>query len=242
MPASSSVISVLLRALGDFSLHPQGRPCGRPPAAAVLGRQPTTTGGPTRRGCVPAPRDQPRSAEPPRTATGQRQVRKGRRRPRGGAKPKHRWASHCLGLAPSTHPHRLRLRIESSAAAPPNGGLPTRLVVTEDDPHPSPSWWPSPPGSELHRPRRPCPPRAPPWAALRPQPGRERPGSPRTTTGIPRASSVQLSPLSGRPPPATVTAGSLSHGGSRVQISSPPPHNRPGHRPGGSLPPGRCPS
>jgi hypothetical protein len=34
-----SVVSVLLRALGDFSLHPQGRPCGRPPAAAVLGRQ-----------------------------------------------------------------------------------------------------------------------------------------------------------------------------------------------------------
>ena len=39
MPASRSVVSVLLRALGDFSLHPQGRPCGRPPAAAVLGRQ-----------------------------------------------------------------------------------------------------------------------------------------------------------------------------------------------------------
>jgi hypothetical protein len=28
-----------VRELGDFSLHPQGRPCGRPPAAAVLGRQ-----------------------------------------------------------------------------------------------------------------------------------------------------------------------------------------------------------
>ena len=39
MPVSRSVVSVLLRALGDFSLHPQGRPCGRPPAAAVLGRQ-----------------------------------------------------------------------------------------------------------------------------------------------------------------------------------------------------------
>jgi hypothetical protein len=36
MPASRSVMSVLLRALGDFSLHPQGRPCGRPPSAAVL--------------------------------------------------------------------------------------------------------------------------------------------------------------------------------------------------------------
>jgi hypothetical protein len=31
-----SVVSVLLRALGDFSLHPQGRPCGRPPTAPVL--------------------------------------------------------------------------------------------------------------------------------------------------------------------------------------------------------------
>jgi hypothetical protein len=39
MPASRSVVSTLLRELGDFSLHPQGRPCGRPPAAAVLGRQ-----------------------------------------------------------------------------------------------------------------------------------------------------------------------------------------------------------
>jgi hypothetical protein len=39
MLASRSVVAVLVRALGDFSLHPQGRPCGRPPAAAVLGRQ-----------------------------------------------------------------------------------------------------------------------------------------------------------------------------------------------------------
>ena len=37
MPASRSVVSMLLRELGDFSLHPQGRPCGRPPPAAVLG-------------------------------------------------------------------------------------------------------------------------------------------------------------------------------------------------------------
>jgi hypothetical protein len=36
MPASRSVVSMQLRELGDFSLHPQGRPCGRPPAAAVL--------------------------------------------------------------------------------------------------------------------------------------------------------------------------------------------------------------
>jgi hypothetical protein len=36
MLAFRSVVSVLVRALGDFSLHPQGRPCGRPPAAAVL--------------------------------------------------------------------------------------------------------------------------------------------------------------------------------------------------------------
>jgi hypothetical protein len=32
--------------LGDFSLHPQGRPCGRPPAAAVLGRQTLRSGAP----------------------------------------------------------------------------------------------------------------------------------------------------------------------------------------------------
>ena len=36
MPASRSVVSVLLRELGDLSSHPQGRPCGRPPPAAVL--------------------------------------------------------------------------------------------------------------------------------------------------------------------------------------------------------------
>jgi hypothetical protein len=28
MPASRSVVSMLLRELGDFSLHPQGRPAG----------------------------------------------------------------------------------------------------------------------------------------------------------------------------------------------------------------------
>jgi hypothetical protein len=39
MLAFRSVVSVLLRELGDFSLHPQGRLCGRPPPAAVLGRQ-----------------------------------------------------------------------------------------------------------------------------------------------------------------------------------------------------------
>src|SRR5215211_5523225 len=41
MLAFHSVVSVLLRALGDFSLHPQGRPAGglRPPSAGrtVLG-------------------------------------------------------------------------------------------------------------------------------------------------------------------------------------------------------------
>jgi hypothetical protein len=40
MPAFCFVVAVLVRGLGDFSLHPQGRPCGRPPAAAVLGRHP----------------------------------------------------------------------------------------------------------------------------------------------------------------------------------------------------------
>jgi hypothetical protein len=40
MPASRYVVSVLLWKLGDLSPHPQGRPCGRPPAAAVLGLAP----------------------------------------------------------------------------------------------------------------------------------------------------------------------------------------------------------
>jgi hypothetical protein len=45
--ASRSVVSVLLTEVGDLSLHPQGRPCGRPPAAAVLGRlDPTATAEP----------------------------------------------------------------------------------------------------------------------------------------------------------------------------------------------------
>jgi hypothetical protein len=43
MPASRSVVSVLLRELGDFSLHPQGRPAGgrlrRPSSAAEPGRR-----------------------------------------------------------------------------------------------------------------------------------------------------------------------------------------------------------
>ena len=51
MPAFRSVVSVLVRELGDLSLHPQGRPCGRPPAAAVLGRQPTLAT--ARRRCLP---------------------------------------------------------------------------------------------------------------------------------------------------------------------------------------------
>ena len=41
------VVSVLLRALGDFSLHPQGRPCGRPPAALRPGNDTAATGEPT---------------------------------------------------------------------------------------------------------------------------------------------------------------------------------------------------
>jgi hypothetical protein len=34
-----AVEGALVREPGDVSLHPQGRPCGRPPAAAILGRQ-----------------------------------------------------------------------------------------------------------------------------------------------------------------------------------------------------------
>jgi hypothetical protein len=59
MLAFRSVVSVLLRALGDFSLHPQGRPCGRPLAAAVLGRQ-------RRDGQGYRPHPQPRWDEPGR--------------------------------------------------------------------------------------------------------------------------------------------------------------------------------
>ena len=46
MPASRSVVSTLLRELGDFSLHPQGRPCGRPEAALRPGSDTTLTGEP----------------------------------------------------------------------------------------------------------------------------------------------------------------------------------------------------
>jgi len=46
MLAFRSVVSVLLRALGDFSLHPQGRPCERPPAALRPGSGATVTGAP----------------------------------------------------------------------------------------------------------------------------------------------------------------------------------------------------
>ena len=44
MPAFRSVVSMLLRELGDFSLHPQGRPCGRPPAALRPGDDPAEPG------------------------------------------------------------------------------------------------------------------------------------------------------------------------------------------------------
>src|SRR5215207_6261100 len=46
MPAFRSVVAVLLRELGDFSLHPQGRPCGRPPAVLRAGSDTTVTGVP----------------------------------------------------------------------------------------------------------------------------------------------------------------------------------------------------
>jgi hypothetical protein len=81
---------------------------------------------PTGERCEPAPRGRPRSAEPSRTATSQPPAQPDRRLREEAAKAKPRWALHHFGLAPSTHPHRARLQIESSAAAPPNGGLPTR--------------------------------------------------------------------------------------------------------------------
>ena len=40
MPASRSVVSVLLRELGDFSSHPQGRPCGPATARRPPGDRP----------------------------------------------------------------------------------------------------------------------------------------------------------------------------------------------------------
>jgi hypothetical protein len=46
MPASRSVVSMLLRELGDVSPRPQGRPCGRPPAALRPGNDTTVTGEP----------------------------------------------------------------------------------------------------------------------------------------------------------------------------------------------------
>jgi hypothetical protein len=60
MVAFRSVVSVLLWALGDVSLHPQGRPCGRPPAALRPGNNTTVTGAPaspsTRGGTTPSGR------------------------------------------------------------------------------------------------------------------------------------------------------------------------------------------
>ena len=44
--AFRSVVSVLLSELGDVSLHPQGRPCGRLPAALRPGSDTTVTGEP----------------------------------------------------------------------------------------------------------------------------------------------------------------------------------------------------
>ena len=43
---------VLLRELGDFLYPPQGRPCGRPPPAAVLGRQHHSRVAPGLRSCL----------------------------------------------------------------------------------------------------------------------------------------------------------------------------------------------
>ena len=59
MPASRSVVSTLLRELGDFSLRPQGRPCGRPPAARRPGNDAAVTGEPASPSNQPAPTPQP---------------------------------------------------------------------------------------------------------------------------------------------------------------------------------------
>jgi hypothetical protein len=50
MPASRSVVSVLLRELGDFSLHPQGRPCaGSDTTVTGAPASPSTEGEPEQR-------------------------------------------------------------------------------------------------------------------------------------------------------------------------------------------------
>jgi hypothetical protein len=46
MPAVRSLVSVLLRSWETFLYSPQGRPCGRPPAALRPGSDTTVTGAP----------------------------------------------------------------------------------------------------------------------------------------------------------------------------------------------------
>ena len=72
MPAPRSVLSVLLRALGDFSLHPQGRPCGRPPAALRPGDDTTVTGAPASpsRQVIDFRQVHPTSSSPPSSRLG----------------------------------------------------------------------------------------------------------------------------------------------------------------------------
>jgi hypothetical protein len=70
------------------------------------------------------------------------------------------------------------------------------------------------------------------------------PAGPPGTTAV---NAGQSSPQVSRPIPGAMLVGqtprfSLARRKPGVQIPSPPPHNSPGHRPGGSLPPGRCPS
>jgi hypothetical protein len=100
---------------------------------------------------------------------------------------------------------------------PSSEGLPTRLAVTQDGPHPSPELVTSPARSELRRARWPCPLRALVWAALGPQPGRERPeclGQPQGTPSI-ICSAQHPFPAKHRRPRSP--ADSPSHGGSRLK-------------------------
>jgi hypothetical protein len=87
---------------------------------------------------------------------------------------------HHFGLAPSACPHRLRLRIESGAAAPPNGGLPTgRHGPPSPNDHPA---WSPPPGPG-------------PWPGTTPATRPGRPAGPVSTCSVP-----------GSPPPAGTLA------------------------------------
>ena len=122
MPAFRSVVSVLLRELGDFSLHPQGRPCGRPlrgrprPPTQLPDRPhrqaPGRTASPAARAHVnqlaPRREDRPRASRAASTSVGRGP--RGARRPSAACRPGRRahLAEPLLGIA-----HYAELRIQA---------------------------------------------------------------------------------------------------------------------------------